>query len=85
MKLPDFNGANSLEDSGLGIPLWKAEEADIGAFYGTSTSNNAPVFAPNVNITVNGGGPNAEQNFRQVRQKTHSDFPREHPAHYWRL
>ena len=57
-----------LENKARGIPLWKAAGEEMGVSFGTPTTNNhnAPVFAPNVTITVNGGEADTEHRFRQI-------------------
>ena len=57
-----------LENKTRGLPLWKAAGEEMGVSFGAPTTNNhsAPVFAPNVNITVNGGEPDTERRFRQI-------------------
>ena len=57
-----------LENKARGIPLWKAAGEEMGVSFGAPTTNNhsAPVFAPNVTITVNGGEADTERRFRQI-------------------
>lgn len=64
-----------LEDRTRGIPLWKAAGEEMGVFpSGSASKSIAAVFSPNLNITVNGGGENAEQNFRQIVSEMFEDM-----------
>lgn len=64
-----------LEDRTRGIPLWKAAGEEMGMFSTSSASKKLnAVFSPNLNITVNGGGENSEQNFRQIVSEMFEDM-----------
>ena len=66
-----------LEDSSRGIPLWMAAGEELGFSFGgrqSATKNIAPVFAPNVNITVNGGDESTEGNLRRVLAEAFEDL-----------
>ena len=64
-----------LEDGTLGIPLWNAAGEEMSVFPSASASKNiSVVFSPNLNITINGGGENTEQNFRQIVSSMFEDM-----------
>ena len=66
-----------LEDHSRGIPLWLAAGEEMGMSFGASSGGNnniAPVFAPNVSITVNGSEPEAEEKFRQIAGELFEDL-----------
>ena len=49
----------------------------MGMSFGASSGGNnniAPVFAPNVSITVNGSEPEAEEKFRQIAGELFEDL-----------
>ena len=64
---------NLLGDNVRGISLWEAAENDNFYSRGGSTEDNnvsSPsfVFSPNITVTVNGGSPETEQEYRQMTE-----------------
>ena len=62
-----------LGDNVRGISLWEAAENDNFYSRGGLTENNnvsSPsfVFSPNITVTVNGGSPEAEQEYKQMTE-----------------
>ena len=65
-----------LEDKSRGIPLWVAAGEEMGMPFSTSSTDNniAPVFAPNIYITVNGEEPDTGQRFRHIAEELFEDL-----------
>lgn len=66
-----------LEDKSRGIPLWMAAGEEMGFSFGRSSSGSnsiSQMFAPNVNITVNGGDSESASKFRRILEETFEDL-----------
>ena len=76
-----------LENRSRGIPLWQAAGEEMGVSFGNPQSSReiSAVFAPNLNLTVNGGEPDAEQKFRRIVSDMFEDLFAEFQSKIQRL
>ena len=66
-----------LEDKSRGLPLWMAAGEEMGFSFGRSSSGSnsiSQMFAPNVNITVNGEDSESASKFRRILEETFEDL-----------